>query len=69
MSLIYHPKRKNVISLLRTANLPTDDLLNLDLSNFIGYEKDARMIGIIGLEQTGNYALLRSLVVSDLYKN
>ncbi|MBA4056344.1 MAG: hypothetical protein C0490_16635 [Marivirga sp.] len=49
-------------SLLRSSNLPADDLdFRKDL--LVGYVEDGVMVGTGGLEIYGNYGLLRSLSV------
>lgn len=51
------------IALLRDAGLPTEDLTTRHLA--LVAERDAEMLGIIGLEIFGDVGLLRSLVVSS----
>jgi amino-acid N-acetyltransferase len=57
-----------VIALLQTEKLPVEDLPPT-LDNFYVALKDNTIIGAIGLEQYGNYALLRSAVVSREHRN
>jgi amino-acid N-acetyltransferase len=54
--------RDAVVSLLKTVNLPAEDLPpTLDL--FLVAEKEGQVVGSVGLQLHGNYALLRSLAV------
>ena len=50
------------VELLRSARLPTGDLAPAHLA--LVAEVDAGFAGVIGLEKSGDVALLRSLVVS-----
>jgi amino-acid N-acetyltransferase len=61
-------QRPLVIALLQTEKLPVEDL-PVSLANFFVAQNDEKVIGAIGLEQYGNYALLRSMVVSKEYRN
>jgi amino-acid N-acetyltransferase len=61
-------QRALVIALLQTEKLPVEDLPPT-LDNFYVALKDNTIIGAIGLEQYGNYALLRSAVVSREHRN
>lgn len=61
-------QRALVIALLQTEKLPVEDLPP-SLDNFYVALKDNTVIGAIGLEQYGNYALLRSMVVSGEHRN
>jgi amino-acid N-acetyltransferase len=61
-------QRALVIALLQTEKLPVEDLPS-SLDNFYVALKDNTVIGAIGLEQYGNYALLRSMVVSREHRN
>jgi amino-acid N-acetyltransferase len=60
--------RALVIALLQLEKLPVEDL-PASLDNFYVALNDNTIIGAIGLEQYGNYALLRSMVVSKEYRN
>jgi len=51
-----------VIELLNKANLPVSDV-NLDKQHFIKVESEGKTIAIGALEMTGDFALLRSVVV------
>lgn len=60
--------RNEIIRLLQSQKLPTEDL-PLPLANFyIALEAD-KVIGVIGMEQYGSYGLLRSMVVHPDYRN
>lgn len=61
-------QRPLVIALLQTEKLPVEDL-PVSLANFFVAQNDGKVIGAIGLEQYGNYALLRSMVVSKAFRN
>ena len=56
--------RTEVIALLKTSNLPTDDL-PLGLNHFFVASKNGKLIGVVGLEVFGIYGLLRSLAVAE----
>ncbi|HEX6426477.1 MAG TPA: arsenic resistance N-acetyltransferase ArsN2 [Niastella sp.] len=60
--------RPLVIALLQTEKLPVEDL-PASLNDFFVVLTEDKVIGAIGLEQYGNYALLRSMVVSAAYRN
>lgn len=60
--------REQVISLLRSEDLPADDLPPVLNHFFIAIDKN-EVVGVIGLEQYENYGLLRSLVVNRNYRN
>jgi amino-acid N-acetyltransferase len=60
--------RALVIALLQAEKLPVDDL-PASLDNFFIAMNGHNIVGAIGLEQYGNYALLRSMVVSREYRN
>jgi amino-acid N-acetyltransferase len=58
----------DVIELLRSNELPYQDL-DLTNSQFVSYhDKEGKMIGAGGLEFYSSYALLRSLVVKKNYR-
>jgi amino-acid N-acetyltransferase len=56
--------RQAVLDLLQSQNLPTQDL-PAKLENFILAKENGKVIGTIGLEIHGKYALLRSLAVDS----
>lgn len=57
-------ERDVVIALLRENALPTDDFTTSVIELLVD-EQDGHVAGAIGLERFGEYALLRSLVVSS----
>lgn len=60
--------RSQVIALLQAEKLPVEDLpASLD-NFFVALHRD-NIIGAIGLELYGNYALLRSMIVSKEHRN
>jgi amino-acid N-acetyltransferase len=61
-------QRDLIISLLRSANLPTEDLPD-SLDNFLVSVNDGQLIGAIGLEKYENCGLLRSLVVDKAFRS
>jgi amino-acid N-acetyltransferase len=61
-------QRALVIALLQSEKLPVVDLPE-SLSNFFVASNNGQVVGAIGLEQYGNYALLRSMVVSNVFRN
>jgi amino-acid N-acetyltransferase len=60
--------RASIISLLKEEKLPVEDLPPV-LDNFFVAKKNNKVIGVIGLEQYGNYGLLRSMAVNKIYRN
>jgi amino-acid N-acetyltransferase len=62
-SVFRAPDLVQVQRLVAGAGLPTEDLAEADLSHFFGYGSRERPSGVVGLELTGDEALLRSLVV------
>ena len=61
-------QRQSIISLLQAEKLPTGDLSGSLNNFFVALEGDA-VIAAIGLEQYGNYGLLRSMVVNKEHRN
>lgn len=61
-------QRPSIIALLQTEKLPVEDL-PATLDNFFVALYDDNVVGAIGLEQYGHYALLRSMVVSREFRN
>lgn len=55
----------NIRWLLDLHGLPSQDLTAQLLQHFLVYRDDIGVAGVVGLEQCGNAALLRSLVVAD----
>jgi amino-acid N-acetyltransferase len=61
--------KKKVLDLLKKAELPTDDLTNEKMKNFmIARGKDGSIIGVVGVEMYQESGLLRSLVVHPAYR-
>lgn len=60
--------REQIIALLSAEKLPVDDLPET-LENFIVALDADEVTGAIGLEVYGDYALLRSMVVTPPYRN
>jgi amino-acid N-acetyltransferase len=56
-----------VSELLSEARLPLDGVSEC-IDKFIVAESDGLMVGSIGLERYGNYALLRSAAVAESYR-
>lgn len=61
-------QRPLVIALLEAEKLPVEDLPG-SLDNFFVVVNGGDIIGAIGMEQYGMYALLRSMVVSREHRN
>ena len=61
-------QRALVIALLLSEKLPVEDLPT-SLDHFFVARNEDKVIGAIGLEQYGNYALLRSMVVHKEHRN
>jgi len=62
-NIFQNPKLRDVERLLDIHKLPTDDLFELDLSNFFACGEKDNPKGVIGLEVHGVDGLLRSLAV------
>ena len=60
--------RNEIESLLRSQNLPAEDLPDL-LSDFYTAIDEGKVIALIGMERYGHYGLLRSMVVHQAYRN
>lgn len=61
---------EDVIALLDTAALPTEDLDRSSMAHFlVARDRSGKLIGAIGFERHGRAALLRSLVVAPDYRN
>lgn len=60
--------RNEAINLLRSQNLPSEDLPNV-LSDFYAAIDAQQLIGLIGMERYGNFGLLRSMVVHPDHRN
>ena len=62
------PMRAEIIALLQSQQLPVEDLPS-QLSDFFVAQEDGKVIGLIGMEQYGEYGLLRSMVVHPDFRN
>ncbi|MEJ2395652.1 MAG: arsenic resistance N-acetyltransferase ArsN2 [Candidatus Thiodiazotropha sp.] len=69
MHIYSNPNRARVFELLSQCDLPSSDLKNTNLDTFLGCGDEANPSGIIGLEQHGNFGLLRSLAVAPEARN
>ena len=58
-----------VIALIKACGLITDDITDEMLRNFLVARKGDQIVGVIGLEIVGTDALLRSLAVSEQFRN
>lgn len=54
-----------IIHLLDESALPSSDLAQLGVDDFILAEQDGAVVGCVGVERCGSDALLRSLAVED----
>ena len=61
-------QRDAIIVLLQSQNLPSEDLPPT-LQDFYVAVEDDQVIGLIGMERYGAFALLRSMVVHPDYRN
>jgi len=72
MNLIIQPAKKSdlkeITKLLLDNQLPTTDITENTVQLFVGLINN-EIIGVIGLEKYKPFGLLRSLAVSDEYKN
>lgn len=60
----------DVVALLETARLPTEDLERASMAHFLAARNEAgELIGAIGVEHYGLTALLRSLVVATGFRS
>jgi amino-acid N-acetyltransferase len=57
-----------VKALITDCELPDDDLTTAKLRHFVLARKGDAVIGAVGLEPFGPYALLRSLAVAETYR-
>lgn len=63
-----HDKEK-VLDLLKACQLPTEDLTDEKMKNFmVARDQDDRIIGVVGVEMYQESALLRSLAVHPAYR-
>lgn len=61
-------QRPSIIALLQSEKLPVEDL-PATLDNFFIALHEGNVIGAIGMEPYGSYALLRSMIVSREHRN
>lgn len=60
--------KEAVAELLKSIGLPTEDL-NPELPLFLLAFADGQLVGTAGVEVTGDYGLLRSVAVKELFRN
>lgn len=60
-----NPSRPALVGLLRDANLPYEDLDQLEDAHFFGAMRAGELVGSVGVELYGSNALLRSLTVTE----
>ena len=60
--------RNELIDLLKSNNLPADDL-PASLADFYSAVDEGKIVGLIGMERYGRYGLLRSMVVHPEHRN
>ncbi|HEY3076769.1 MAG TPA: arsenic resistance N-acetyltransferase ArsN2 [Burkholderiales bacterium] len=65
MNIVQYPAAAAVKRLLEEANLPTSDLTEAHLENFLGCGANGSLDGVVGLELYPPVALLRSLAVAS----
>lgn len=63
MAEFFQPTMQAAKALLKQSDLPTADLAESDMGNFLAIGRDEALSGIIGLELHHPYGLLRSLAV------
>ena len=59
--------RSEIVALLQSQKLPTEDLPS-PLENFIVVKENGKVIGSVGIQLYGKYALLRSLAVDSAHQ-
>jgi amino-acid N-acetyltransferase len=64
LAITARPSLPSVIALLRQAGLPTEDITAERVDDFFQAGEPQAPVGIVGLELSPPYALLRSLVVA-----
>jgi amino-acid N-acetyltransferase len=57
-----------VRELLSKHKLPIEDI-NLELTRFFVVKQHGSLVGVIGMEQYGEYGLLRSMATDPVYRN
>jgi amino-acid N-acetyltransferase len=60
--------RKDMVKLLQSQKLPSDDL-PASLNGFFTVFEEGLLVGLIGMDRYGSFALLRSMVVHPAYRN
>lgn len=60
--------RNEIINLLRTNELPAEDLPGT-LNDFYAAVEEGKIVGLIGMERYSDFGLLRSMVVHPDYRN
>ena len=58
-----------IVGLLTAVDLPTEDVGSSTLASFVVAELDGTVVGVAGLENYGNYGLLRSVAVAPVQRN
>ena len=69
MNIHENPNKERVFELLSQCELPSSDLEASALESFFGCGDESKPSGIAGLEQHGEYGLLRSLAVAPEARN
>jgi len=59
---------RDIQDLLRAVDLPAEDLTPEHLAHFLAGRDGRRLIGVVGMEPTGDGALLRSLAVRPTHQ-
>ena len=54
----------DIVALLAACDLPADDIAFADLPNYLVAREGPELVGVVGLELLGEWALLRSLAVA-----
>ncbi len=61
----YHPQ---IVQFLKDEGLPHEDVGLANWFSLIGIEENSELVGIAGLENCGEFLLLRSVVISESYR-
>ena len=69
MNLLQRPPASAVRQLLEEVQLPTSDLTQAHLDNFLGCGDSGALEGVVGLELYPPVALLRSLAVASICRS
>ena len=59
---------RDIQDLLRTVDLPAEDLTPEHIAHFLVGHDGRRLVGVVGMEPTGDGALLRSLAVRPAHQ-